>query len=718
MADFEISIDDLTNSQTAISAIKNSYYPNNQQVIKSTSYSEDPENYGRNLMSRDPVKVLQGDALYRNPAFALAGYEQNARSTMHTILSMGSDIDDSVQIVDPEDSSKYLTGAQARMEIARKSLMTTGFAPGGFEGAMNAFSSTNTAGLKSSDIGSGSSMVGGTDGSSNGIPHGTKGYETSDSAQVFNGGNRPIAILDELTEPEKNIYKQKNKDLLNKANFKCNDYTTLNGSTVNFNVNPKGQDLSKLNFDILMSGSYIEKDGQFEYQTAKLDKALIGIGEKTVMPSAALIELLSRLTDKVYIRGGFGKGRGIIGPNFSFLTASNNSVTDHAFVRGFDIRQVGDISFDSGYDSKTYLKGLDQLLTYIESLPQELHPDLIGVSIDLGNILGITDSLESANAPFRKKHPNLAKFVNLAADPNHKDHIHISFGAKRAGVFFVGSTQGDVSSAGISTEPFGPQVANPQTLASKFKKSFYKPTSPFGEGSLTPMEMFYLLNYYGNFGEELSAIFTEMARRESRYNPWSTNDSGYMGLLQTGTRIKSGDTGGADVVEFIDEKGNKEKVRVWKMAYTPWKKNKLTQETADQWIINVQKNDPNAGRQFYDKRMFIPINQITLLRAKFSRPNLNDKIVYIGSNRGNSCLAPWGDGFLEHGWISGLKYENVRQIYTKATGKNADLLDKWILKYTNKDSDTRKIDPENNKQKLENWVKNKKYYPINYTSKG
>ena len=142
-SDFDININDLSDSKSSVAKIKESFYPGNQQIITGTSQSQSGE-YGRSLMSRDPAKVLQGDGLYRNPAFATAGYEQNVQTSLHSVLAMGADIDDTVKVADPDDPTKTLSGAQARQEIARKSVMTTGFGARGFDVANAAF--TNTAG--------------------------------------------------------------------------------------------------------------------------------------------------------------------------------------------------------------------------------------------------------------------------------------------------------------------------------------------------------------------------------------------------------------------------------------------------------------------------------------------------------------------------------------------------------------------------------------------
>lgn len=56
------------------------------------------------------------------------------------IIAAQADIGDDVKIIDPNDPSgkNILTGAAARMEIAKNSILYTGYAPGGFDVALKA----------------------------------------------------------------------------------------------------------------------------------------------------------------------------------------------------------------------------------------------------------------------------------------------------------------------------------------------------------------------------------------------------------------------------------------------------------------------------------------------------------------------------------------------------------------------------------------------------
>lgn len=142
-SDLNLDIDDLTDSKSATQKMTDSFYPNGKVVYTNTTQSRE-DNPNRTLTSADPIRVLQGDGIYRNPAFAVNGYIQNVQSSMHGIIAASSDIDDSVKIPDPENPGSFLTGAAARQEIAKQSLLSTGYAPGGFESTIKAMVGAST----------------------------------------------------------------------------------------------------------------------------------------------------------------------------------------------------------------------------------------------------------------------------------------------------------------------------------------------------------------------------------------------------------------------------------------------------------------------------------------------------------------------------------------------------------------------------------------------
>ena len=202
------------------------------------------------------------------------------------------------------------------------------------------------------------------------------------------------------------------------------------------------------------------------------------------------------------------------------------------------------------------------------------------------------------------------------------------------------------------------------------------------------------------FGDELAAIFTAIAYRESRYRPTSANTSGYFGLWQWGSKGSDG----KKVVTLAHPK--EERVKVWKLSYVNWEKEGLTEATIDAKLNDVQKNDPtgNAGKEYYDDRVWIPVNQARLLRSKLARTDLTKVISNFGARAGTAVTFPWGELFLVHSWIAGVPFAVASSIYVKMTGKTENELKEWIRKNVPQDSKVRNIDPENNISKLENWI--------------
>ncbi len=249
MADFEFDSSDLTSTKSIVEKVGSQYYPNGEVVLKNTTMSRTPMQ-DRSLRSADPSKILQGDGLFRNPAFATAAYAQSTQSALHGILAAQSDIDDEIKIADPNDptNSKFLTGAAARSEIMKNSIISTGNAPSGFEATLRAMNNSvvNSATLNTSTSG----VVGNEYGSS--YTHSTSGYALAADAESYNAGSRAIALEEYLTDKEKEIYKLKTSELNNKVNFDSSNITSFE---INFDNNGS-QNLTTLGFELKQGGTY------------------------------------------------------------------------------------------------------------------------------------------------------------------------------------------------------------------------------------------------------------------------------------------------------------------------------------------------------------------------------------------------------------------------------------------------------------------------------
>lgn len=285
--------------------------------------------------------------------------------------------------------------------------------------------------------------------------------------------------------------------------------------------------------------------------------------------------------------------------------------------------------------------------------------------------------------------------MNFHSDGGHRNHIHISFGPHRAGSFITPEIAAEITGVSSSTG-----AASSSANVTLFKKNFK------GTGDkLTPEQVFDLLKNYSMFGDEAAAIFTAIAYRECRYVPYSANPSGYFGLWQWGSRTSDGSSDGKKVVALAYPK--EERIKVWKLSYVNWEKEELTEATIDAKLKVVQGDSTgNAGKEYYDDRVWIPVNQARLLRSKLGRNNLAEIINESGfkGNAGNSITFPWGERYLVNSWISGVPFAVASSTYVKMTGKTENQLKEWIRKNIPKDSTVRNIDPENNISKLENWI--------------
>ena len=67
-SDINFNLNDLSDARSAAAKVAETFYPNNTQTYKRTTESTQ-ETTGKTLTSNDPLRVLQGDGIYRNPRF-------------------------------------------------------------------------------------------------------------------------------------------------------------------------------------------------------------------------------------------------------------------------------------------------------------------------------------------------------------------------------------------------------------------------------------------------------------------------------------------------------------------------------------------------------------------------------------------------------------------------------------------------------------------------
>jgi hypothetical protein len=660
MSDAGINSSDLSSTASIANKISESFYPNGEVVITGTTMSRQPYE-DRSLRSADPVKIIQGDGLYRNPAFAINAYAQSTQSAMHGIVASMSDLNDDIKIADPNDPrGTPLTGAAAKMEIAKNSMLVTGYAPSGFSESIRALNNSvinSTIQPTDSDIAYVTSEMGAT------VAEKTAGYiPSSEPGMVLNGGSRAIALQSILSDQEKEVYATKISQLNNKSNFKG----SVNIFELNLSTNSKGQNLSTLGFTINQEPSYISGS----MQSIQVDPNLLGTGLKKCYVSAALIEMLLQVTNKMFIDGGTGTDRTLVGPNFSLLNAENNTVSDHAFGRGFDIMAVGNSAIPLTALSKnidTYRQGLHLFLTTLNGLTQDLHPDLIVVHDQLMAELGIAESgLEGANAAVRTKYPNLGKFVNFAVDSSHRDHIHVSFSPQRAGSFITP----EIATA-ITGVSFTAEDAKGGISMDRFKQNFFGKAND----SLSTDELMALLSTSGLFSLEVSAIFTAIAEREARIRPAAINTTRpsdfSVGLFQINLLEKAHGTKTFYLKYNASGQPEDSTALGFKLAYS------IDSDNNPKTLASKVMNQ--ATQATVDQRVWIPYNQAWMLGVTAVGSVRVAQVIKKNNPIDEYCFHPWGDYGTEYvpGFIFKTKFSTALSVYLNRGGTDANLR-KWI----------------------------------------
>lgn len=162
-------------------------------------------------------------------------------------------------------------------------------------------------------------------------------------------------------------------------------------------------------------------------------------------------------------------------------------------------------------------------------------------------------------------------------------------------------------------------------------------------------------------------------------------------------------SGGSNTVKLVYPEAKD--TTFWKLAYKNWFEEKINETTYNSVLERTQKIN-NNGIANYNPLVWVPKNQIALLRSKLSQFNYKTQIKSALGTKANSWIfSAWGEGFLTHGWIGGVSFYIAADVYKRATGYDVERLKEWVRKYTPKDSPTKKEDPDKQKRsKLEVWM--------------
>lgn len=435
MSTFNFNLESIRDSQSIYQSISQSYYPDGQQVVKNTSMSTQMVSRDRTMTTRNLSDAISGDAFFRNPRFALTAYNKLLSSGLNSAITGGSEAAFTnggvYKTADPEsiNNQSTLSGGIAFARTMVDSIVGKKLSSDFVKSASASISNDYTT-IKSYPA----STMGDVDGnhtSPDGMGNGN----------IVLGG-RVVVLGSQISEQELTWLKERAQLL---ASF--NTVSDAGDGLItgfDFDV-PNGLEdlhMASTRYPGIQSIDIVPQD-------------LINAPVQKIYAAPVLIEFLIYLNQRIVINGGFGFGRGTSGQgsNLSNLK-SGGYLTDHATGRGFDISGIGikggeyyDLWNKGPTDADVYRKGLDLLFTTLSAAPQYLLPDFLNISTLLSSELGLAfeevgqgedrksvNRYEQANAAYRIKYPT-CQYMNLDADGNHQNHIHVSFNSARAGYY-------------------------------------------------------------------------------------------------------------------------------------------------------------------------------------------------------------------------------------------------------------------------------------------
>lgn len=669
----------LRNSSDITKAIFNNFYPSGQIIVKNTSYSKEGV-YSKTLTSRTISDSLTGDALFRDPKFSLTFNNKMIGSSLNSLITGGADVSYSspttIKIFNPEStesagaSSTLVGGAAFNRIIADTIIGRQGGESVISQAARIAIADTSNARKDPAYIAS--------------LAHGNTTY-TPDSGMVTSG-SRTLALDASLSAEEKGWILERGK-VLKEKNVVTDGEVLVSGFKFDIPNGLKGLTQTQTFFEGMQTGTSV-------------DQSVIDAEVQTAYICPSMIELLIFLESKTSYKGNLGAERAsnAASQSTNFTAATNgSSLNDHVFGRAFDITEISSrdgsvvVNFKTqGNNVATYRRGLFHLLSILDTAPKEMLPDLITVHSDLAVELGIVEGNETVQAMVKKTYANL-KFVNFAADSNHKNNVHISFSAQRSGQY--AGAGGALATPGSFTSPSSgggsfvniPPGTAPNLAGSKLSKNYQNDQS----GTLTAQEVFDMLR--GTvFSDEAAAIFYAVVVRESSARPAAFNPN-----------IGTGDWSvGLFQVNLLDGAHGKKNIYLpvggitkpgWQLSYKNWQAEGLDGKAADRkvralWAAATGSYNQKVLSLFskVDPLCWVPLNQAqlayTAATGKTGSANMPASSRAGATPETGYIFFAWGDygGGPKYGFISSVDFKDAVDVY-KTCGKDPILLRDWTL---------------------------------------
>jgi hypothetical protein len=712
----------LADSASFATSLHADFFPGGKTPVKNTSASMGRPMVGQTLSARTLSDVINGDAFFRSPKYAIAAMNKSVSSSLNTLItgsgsiaSAGNQENPNVKVSNPESQgddkgTSNLTGGAAINRIIANSLSGKNFS--------GSFVSSSIANMQQISVGNyGTETAGTTDDSSTG--------EDIPSTETQSAGMRNVALFTQMTELEKGWYQERIDLLRSKypnqfgdTSFKFdipNEFAT-NGTTV-YN----GEDTYFPDAIVNISERIISNEIILQNPT-----------DINAYVAPALIELIIFLHGKgVTITGSFDSGR-------QWTMVANDKqqlwLSDHSSGRAVDISSVGKINNDpinlrGGVSKDIYDGALTILLDALAEAPPYLLPDLLGIHQDYAIGYGVDNEKNndaSTNA-FKIGRPWL-EYVNFFADNRdnaHTNHIHLSFSGMRAGKYT--GPGGQMTPVGIVPGDGQINGVPPGFILDPFDGSFI----PDPTGTAPPTT--FTTNYYGRWGEnigqaavyellhttvcskEAAAIMTAITVRESGGgNPTSCNpktltgDFMSLGIFQInmsadGFREYSNGTiqRGSNVARAhgtkiyeLTEGTTKEQMQGWQLASKNWTTvypgeqpptiDNYNEKLNEKYKLEVFYRGSHNGaveklRELVDRRVWIPLNQAYMFWTLVTGQTPYYGFPKLGATpEAGYVFAAWGDNYKDpYGWLGSVTFNAAVEVYEGGGGTRA-ALKKWV----------------------------------------
>lgn len=711
----------MVDSASFAAAIHSSFFPGGQTPVKRTSASVSRPMVGQTLSARTLSDVINGDAFFRSPKYAIAAMTKTVSSSLNTLItgsgsiaSAGTVDNPIVTVPNPENQGEVgegskLVGGAAMNKIIANSLAGKNFASSFVSQSINNLEQINLNKFKTESGG--------------GSYEDVKSDDRTASTETQSGGFRSVAFTAELSAEEKGWYEERIALLKSKY---PNDFKDTNFI---FDIPNK----------FAVEGVTVFNGEDTYFPDAKVGAAQRIISKETILqePNSAnayvcpaLIELILLLHEKgILITGSFDAGRQW---GMDLNDKSQLWLSDHSSGRAVDISSVGKVNVDpvklgGGVTRDVYDVALELLLDTFAEVPQYLMPDLLCIHHDYINGYGVdnTGNNDAQTCTFKISRPWL-EYVNFFVDTkgNHGNHIHLSFSGMRAGKYT--GPGGVMNAAGMLYDNYSQDSAAPPGM-------IYIPgIGTFPDTRVSAPSSSLTKNYYGDWGanlgqqvvyemmhttvcsKEVAAIIAAIAARESGGgNPTSCNPNTLTGdYMSIGIFQINMSTGahGKKVYE-LTEGVTKEKIQGWQIASKNWatvfpgeepptidnydkkldEKNKFYRAEAES-----QGKTGNARfnyvveklRELVDHRAWIPNNQAymfytvrTAITPYYNFPKLG-MIPETGYQ-----YNIFGDGYRPpYGWLfGGVKFDDAVAVYENDGGTRASLK-QWVKDVYAKDA--------------------------------